>query len=334
MKAMQSMLKLRNFLTLSFTALLFAAPVLAETCTGGSDLDPQTRASLETTARSVYNMAAKGNVYGLKQNSVASLANSFGGVEQVVIDNKANLASSQPTLRGTYFLDASTGTGTIARAEFYCGIFNSADRTGFILNNLPAGKYAVVIEEAHGATPLTLSLVLQVVDGAWKIGGFYVKQTTANGHDGKWYWDQAKQFAAKGQKHNAFFYYLEASDLMHPVAFITDPTLDKLYDEIQAAIPPDVPMNGPVTLTGPDGKNYQLTSAAPLVVKDGLSLLLKQLVPDASDTTAAFQANMGLMKAGVAKWPEIRDIFTSLVARAQDAQGRDYGSLLNMKDIK
>jgi hypothetical protein len=334
MKAMHSMPKFRNLLTLSFTALLIAAPAFAETCTGGSDLDAQTRGSLETTARSVYNMAAKGNVYGLKQNSVASLANSFGGVEQVVIDNKANLASDQPALRGAYFLDATGGAATIERAEFYCGVFNSSDRTGFVLNNLPAGKYAVVIEDAKGPSPMTLSLVLQVVDGAWKIGGFYVKQANANGHDGQWYWDQAKQLAAKGQKHAAFFYYLEASDLLHPVSFITDPTLDKLYDEIQAATPPDVPLNGPVTLTGPDGKSYQLTSAVPLVTKDGLALLLKQTVADASDTTAAFQANMGAMKAAVSKWPETRDIFTSVVARAQDAQGRDYGSLLNMKDIK
>src|ERR1019366_3641147 len=145
MKAMHSMPKFRNLLTLSFTALLIAAPAFAETCTGGSDLDAQTRGSLETTARSVYNMAAKGNVYGLKQNSVASLANSFGGVEQVVIDNKANLAADQPALRGAYFLDATGGAATIERAEFYCGVFNSSDRTGFVLNNLPAGKYAVVI---------------------------------------------------------------------------------------------------------------------------------------------------------------------------------------------
>jgi hypothetical protein len=69
-------------------------------------------------------------------------------------------------------------------------------------------------------------------------------------------------------------------------------------------------------------------------VQDGLALVLKQQVPDASNTTAAFQANMGVMKAAVTKWPEIRDIFTSVAARAQDAQGHDYGSLLNMKDIK
>jgi hypothetical protein len=334
MKAMHSILNLRNLLALSFAAVLFAAPALAESCTGGNDLDPQTRASLETTARSVYNMAAKGNVYGLKQNAMPSLASSFGAVEQAVIDNKANLADGQPTLRGVYFLDASSDKGVVERAEFFCGIFNSADRTGFILNNLPAGRYAVAIEDSHGKTPLTLSMVLQVMDGRWKLGGFYVKQSTANGHDGNWYWEQAKQLATKGQKHNSFFYYVEARDLLAPVPFMTTPELDKLYDDTQAATPQDLPVDGPVTVSGPDGKSYQLTSALPLAVQDGLALVLKQQVPDASNTTAAFQANMGVMKAAVTKWPEIRDIFTSVAARAQDAQGHDYGSLLNMKDIK
>jgi hypothetical protein len=314
---------------------LMAMPMLAdETCSSPSELDDQTKASLETTARSVYNMAAKGNVYGLRQNAVASLAGSFGGVEQAVTDNKQYLSESEPSIRGVYLLDASSDSGTVQRAEFFCGIFNSPDRTGFVLNNLPAGKYAVVIADSRGKDPVALSAVLQAVSGQWKIAGFYVKQTSANGHDGNWYWQQARQYASKGQRHNAFFYFVQARELLAPVPFMTTPQLDKLYDETQAANPGDLPMNGPVTITGPDGKSYQMTSALPLPVQDGLSLVLKQQVPDANNTAAAFSANMGLIKAAVTKWPEVRDIFTSVIARAQDAQGHDYGSLLNVKDIK
>lgn len=326
----------RNLLTLVCAALALAAPAVAsETCTAGPDLDAQTRGSLETTARSVYSMSARGDVFHLKQNAAPVLANSFGGVEQAITDNKANLSGAQATLRGVYLLDASSDTGTVARAEFFCGIFNSNDRTGFILNNLPAGKYAITIQDAKGGkNPVTLSVILQDVGSAWKIAGFYVKQSTAAGHDGQWYWDQAKQLEAKGQKHTAYFYFVEARDLLAPVPFMTTPDLDKLYDDTQAAIPNDLPVNGPVTLTGPDGKNYQLTSAAPIMLQDGFALLLKQQVPDASDNGAAFQANMGLMKAALAKWPELREVFTSVVARAQDAKGGDYGSLLKMQDIK
>jgi hypothetical protein len=43
---------------------------------------------------------------------------------------------------------------------------------------------------------------------------------------------------------------------------------------------------------------------------------------------------MEVMKALIAKYPELRDAFTGVVARAVEPSGRDYGSLMPMKDIK
>jgi hypothetical protein len=40
------------------------------------------------------------------------------------------------------------------------------------------------------------------------------------------------------------------------------------------------------------------------------------------------------MKAVVAKYPEVRSAFTSVVGRAVDPSGRDYGTMLAMKDVK
>jgi hypothetical protein len=57
-------------------------------------------------------------------------------------------------------------------------------------------------------------------------------------------------------------------------------------------------------------------------------------VPDVSNTNLAYQDNIAVMKALVAKYPELRDAFAGAVARAVDASGRDYGTLLAMKDIK
>jgi len=41
-----------------------------------------------------------------------------------------------------------------------------------------------------------------------------------------------------------------------------------------------------------------------------------------------------LMKALVTKYPEFRDAFGGVVARAVDPSGQDYGAMLPMKDIK
>jgi hypothetical protein len=41
-----------------------------------------------------------------------------------------------------------------------------------------------------------------------------------------------------------------------------------------------------------------------------------------------------VIKALVAKFPELREAFAGAVARAVDPSGHDYGTLLAMKDVK
>jgi hypothetical protein len=53
-----------------------------------------------------------------------------------------------------------------------------------------------------------------------------------------------------------------------------------------------------------------------------------------SNTNVAYQENVRVMKALVTRFPEVREAFAAVVARAVDTSGRDYGTLLAMKDIK
>ena len=61
---------------------------------------------------------------------------------------------------------------------------------------------------------------------------------------------------------------------------------------------------------------------------------MKYQSPDVSNTTQTFQDNMAVMKALIAKYPELHEAFGGIVARAVEPSGRDYGSLMAMKDIK
>jgi hypothetical protein len=249
-------------------------------------------------------------------------------------------------------LEAS-GTGPLQHAEFFCGIYNSPDRVGFSIPNLPPGTYAVVIQDV--TTPkaakysVTMILQAQMAGGAstaqsanpetalasatWKLAGYYVRPETLNGHDGQWFWDKARQYKAQGQMLNAYFYYIEARQLLSPVDFMGTPQLDKIYDETQQAVPKDMPVNGPVdSVIG--GQTYKLLQVFPVPVGQELDLVIRYQVPDISNTTQTFQQNMTLIKAFVAKYPELRGAFDAVVARAVNPSGQDYGSLLPMKDIK
>lgn len=61
---------------------------------------------------------------------------------------------------------------------------------------------------------------------------------------------------------------------------------------------------------------------------------MKYQSPDISDTGKTFQDNAAVMKALLAKFPELRDGFAGIVVRAVEPSGKDYGSMLPMKDIK
>jgi len=63
-------------------------------------------------------------------------------------------------------------------------------------------------------------------------------------------------------------------------------------------------------------------------------VVVKYQTASVSDTGQTFQTNMAVMKALLLKFPELRDAFDGIVARGVEPSGRDYGSLMSMKDIK
>jgi hypothetical protein len=316
-------------------AVLLISNASAQTCaSSGADLDAATKSAIDGAARQYFDMSARGDVAGLKANAIPPVASDFGGIEQAVITNKQFLAGGQPTVTGTYLLDASQAKGSLARADFYCGIYNSPDRVGFSIPNLPPGRYGIVIQKVEGKTPITLTMILQGLGGAWKLAGYYPRLNSIAGHDGQWYLTKAREYKAKGQLHNAWLYYLTGWDLMAPVNFMSTPQLDKLAEEMQSARPSDLPStNAPLSLSA-SGKAFSVIEVAAVPIDDNLDLRIRYQTPDASNSGAAFQDNMALIKAMVAKYPEVRDAFNAVIVRAVDNNGHDYGSLLAMKDVK
>jgi hypothetical protein len=181
---------------------------------------------------------------------------------------------------------------------------------------------------------LTLTLVLQQVGADWKLADFYAKSSQACGHDAAWFAQRARDFKTKAQNHSAWLYYREAIALSAPVDFMSTLATDKLYDEAQATQPSDVPANGNTVDISAGGKIYHLTEIFPLAVGNDFDLVVKYQSADVSNSARAFQENMSVIKALVAKFPEFRQAFAGVVARAVEPSGRDYGSLMAMKDIK
>jgi hypothetical protein len=312
---------------------------MAQTCITSDEMDAASRTAINNAATRYFDMVSRGDAASLKQNAIPALANNFAGMEGTIKENQANLSGAHGTPRSPFELKAE-GTAPLARAEFLCGVFGAAGQTAnsteFVIPNLPPGTYGVaILDVTTQKSPYTVSFVLQQIGTDWKLGGMFLRPAQLSGHDSKWFLDHANTYKSKGQVHNAWLYYLEGRELALSVPFMETQAIDKLYDQESSMKPADAPVGGNTAdLVGAEGKTYKLITVSPLPVQDNLNLLVRYQTASVADSGQAFQENMAVMKALIQKYPEFREAFDSVIARGVESSGRDYGTMMPMKDIK
>lgn len=322
-----------------FTIVALNAAGSAQACFTADDMDAATRSALTAAANRYFDMVSRGDAASLKQNSIPAVANNFAGIENSIKENQANFSGSHATARPPFELKAE-GTAPLPKAEFLCGVFDAKGQTKnsaeFVIPNMPPGTYGVVmLDVPTQASAYTVSFVLQQQGADWKVAGFFPRPAAINGHDSNWFITQARSYKSKGQNHDAWLYLVQGRELAMPVPFMYTQVTDKLYDEAQSVKPTDFPVNGNTAdLTAAGGKTYKLTEIFPLTVGQDFDVVVKYQSPDVSNTGQTFQENMNVMRAMLAKFPELREAFAGMVVRAVAPSGQDYGSMMPMKDIK
>lgn len=316
---------------------LWAGAALAQSCSMGSDMDQATRTAIQAAATRYFGMVVRNDTALLQQNAIPSLAAGFSGIAGAVKDNQSNLAGANGVPRAPFLLKEE-GT-TPDNAEFLCGVFGANGQTAnsavFEIPSLPPGTYA--LDTLDATTPkgsFTPTFVLQQMGTDWKIAGLYLTSATINGHDSDWFANQARQYKAAGKTHDAYLYFLQSRILAVPVPFMSTLKTDKLYEEAEAAKPADLPTPDHMIDLPAGAKTYKLIEYFALPVQNDLDLVVRYGVADVSNTTQAFQDNIAVIKAIVAKYPEFREAFAGVVARAVAPSGQDYGTLLPMNEIK
>jgi len=321
-------------------ALPLLVPVRAgaQSCQSAGELDDAARNSIVAAGQRYYAMAEKGDIASLRQDSIPSLAADFSAVERRIKEHQQDLSAARATVKSSFLLDAS-GSAPLSHAEFLCGVFGkngqTANSAAFYLDNLPAGKYAVVVLEAASAeAKTTVGEMLEQSGTDWKLGNLFVVPEMTAGHNSEWFAARGREYKAKGQMHNGWWFYLEARNLVSAMPFMYTLATDRLYDEWHNAQPPDLPADGKTTELAAGTATYKLTAVFPLAVGNDLDVIVKYQSSNASDKSLAYQDNVAVIRAFVAKYPEVRDAFAAVVARAVDSSGQDYGTLLAVKDIK
>lgn len=322
---------------LMIVVLAAGIPAGAQGCQTRDEIPAASRTAIEGAAQQVFDQAGRGDANALRQNAIPSLQSSFTGITAAVNDNKPALSGAKTQLRTEFLLD--TGATPPADGLFFCGVFGaggmSPGSAQFEIPGLPPGKYAVVIQDFIGGKgPYALTTIFQEVSGGWKLAGFYVRPETASGHDGLWYLERAREYKARNQTHNAWFYYLTSWDLMAPVTFMDSALLSKISQESNNALPKDVPVAGKPVSYSANGKTYTITDMSVFRTDKSFDLSIKYSVASAADFNATLADAQGLAKAFAAQYPELKDAFDNVWAHAVDPNGADVTGLVNLKPAK
>lgn len=303
----------------------------SQSCQTRDETSPEIKSASDTAAKQSYDRAAAGDSAGLQASSIPSLQSSFNGVAAAITDNKAAFAGAKPQLRTSFFVDNNPASSD---GRFYCGVFGAsglgANTAEFDIPGLPAGKYAIVIQDFVGNKgPYSLTTIFQDISG-WKLAGFYIRPESALGHDGIWYLQQARQYKAKGQNHNAWFYYVTSWQLLAPVEFMDSSVLSKITEESGGIQPKDIPTGNPVTFSA-NGKTYSITDMSVFRTDTTFDLSVRYSAATTADFSGTQAEARSLATAIVAQYPELKEAFNNVWVHAMGPNGADVPGLINLK---
>lgn len=312
-------------------------PAWGVSCTTESQMTQAERGVFEQAARSLGAQIQAGDTTAVKANTAASVAGHFeplaGTIEQVAPEIK----QASLTVEALYSLKATDLQAGAGNAEFFCAVPNSSLVVTVAIPGLPPGDYALAILRATGvAHPQQISLILEnepTGSAHWKLAGLYVRPLTAAGHDGVWFWKQARVYAQRKQNWNAYFYYQTAEFLLNPVDFLSSPNLQKLQKERDAVKPADLPGKSPLVVQA-GGQSLAITALRTDSFQGGLDLVVDYQAKGVNGPVETRTQIVELMKALLAKRPELREGFHGLWVYASSGTGAPFAIELPMKQIQ
>lgn len=293
------------------------------------------RAALLAASQQLALSIGKGNTSAIQSAIAPQVAADSSGIVNAVSDVMPKAKGATFTVDDLYLLDATdlkpNADGDNVR--FYCGVFNLPQRTTISFGSLPSGRYALSLIHATGVLlPEQMAVIFEDSNDQWKLAGFSSRQLTMAGHDSLWYWKQARAYASKNQKWNAYFYYATARYLAVPVDYLSSTNLEKLMQEQESVHLADMPGKQPMQLTA-NGQTFDVTQMETSDALGRLDLVLHFNAKDTTNPTATRQLNTAVMQAMLKAHPELRDAFHGLWVYAVAPGQAPFGIELPMKQI-
>lgn len=291
----------------------------------------------EKAARSLATDIQMANVEAVRADTIPSVAAKFDSLAATIQQVAPQIQKASITVNALYNLNAQDLGAHGEQAQFFCGVSGSARVITVTIPRLPPGNYALVLVHATGVEqPHQMAMILQNEPAGstqWKLAGLVVRPLTAAGHDGVWFWRQARAFVDKKQDWNAYFYYQTAQYLLNPADFLSSANLQKLQKEMQAVSPPDLPGEHALTINVGDD-NLEITALRTESFEGALDLVIDYKAKNVSDPVATRTQIVALMKTMLARYPELREGFHGLWVYAYNNSGQPFAIELPMNQIQ
>lgn len=302
-----------------------ALPAFGVSCITQSQMTAEQRTILAQSAQMLAANVKSGNTEGVRAQTIPAVASNFGGIATTIQSIDASIARATLTVDLLYVLDA-TDLKAAQEAQFFCGVAGSPLTVEVTIPGLPPGKYALAVVHATGVEhPQQLSMILQndpPNSPNWKLAGFFTKPMTVDGHDGLWFWIQARTYAAQKEDWAAWFYYKEAELLEQPVDFISSPNLQKLHKEADENQPASVPSDTEPLRLNTSAGSFQVTNIHVGDFNNQMDLIVTYNAPPNLTMVQAREQVLAVMQALLQQHPGLKTAFHGLWVYASAPGGR------------
>jgi len=311
----------------ALVAVLLCAPLAAQmTCTTQAKMQPALRDALMSTAKMLAAAVQANDAAKVRANTVAEYATDFSATEFLIRSTSPKISGENLLVSSVYGLDASSRKkDDTTDAEFSCPLTATMLETDFSIPGLPPGNYGfAVVDAVDGPQPWMLSFLLRQDGGVWKMAGFYQHAETAAGHDGLWYWKEARAATQAKQPWAAWLLYGEAYALLTPANFVQSTHLDKLAAEQRAVAPPElsngIGKDAPLVVKGMNGAEFHFTGLSTDRSEDGtkVNIMLHLRAEPGADAPSARVRNEAAAAAFVKAHPEVRKDFQGVWVFAEN----------------
>lgn len=315
---------------------VFLPPAYGDPCTLQAQMTAAQRQQFEQAARTLAGEVQSGDMTGLRNNTFASVAADFGGIERSAQALQPLIQQAAITVNQLIAFNAG---GQGQGAQFFCTPPGSNMTVVLSFPSLPQGHYALAILHATGVKkPQQIAMILaQGPQGQWQLAGFFARPLLLAGQNGVWYWARARQYAQNHDPWAAWFYYQIANNLVTPVNSLSSPNLDKLHNEAQKVQPANLPGQQPVTFSA-NGQPYEITRLDTSTQLGPLDFVIHyqpnaQEAAQLRDPTQARQQVLALMSGMLAVHPGLRTAFHGLWVYADSNGATLFALELPMNQI-